>query len=459
MFRKMWPVAWVVLLCACAQPVDYQRPELPVPAHWAPESNPTGNEEAVKTHWSTYFVDPRLHVLIETALKNNRDLRIATARVAEARAQYGVVGADRFPAINLAGSGSIGSTPADLSGTGTVINGQRYDLALTNVSYEVDFWGRVASLTEAARNSYLASEEARHAFQLSLVSEVATSYFTLLQFQELLDFSSAAVLSRENSLSVVGKGRDAGATYDFEYLQAQSALEGARSEHASLIQQRNTAQNKLNYLVGELPQVLPEGRDLEHQGADAVLMAGLPGEVLLARPDVVAAEQRLRAAHANIEAARAAFFPKVALSASLGVASIGLSSLFNGMAWSFQPSIALPLFDGGRLESGRDLVEARKVVAVAEYEKTIQLAFREVADLLSARSTLAAQMRSAQINAQAQQRRLDMVRARHQVGLISVLDVMDGERSLVSAQQTLVQLRRAQLETAAQLYKALGGGT
>ena len=231
-----------------------------------------------------------------------------------------------------------------------------------------------------------------------------------------------------------------------------------RSDLLSVEHQRVLARNRLNYLVGNVPLDLPPGLDLDHQGLSAGIAAGMPGDVLLQRPDVMAAELRLKAAHANIDAARAAFLPKVALTAGLGVASQGLSSLFNGFAWNFQPSIALPLFDDGRLSAGVDVAEARKVIAVADYEKTIQLAFREVADLLSAREALARQVQSAQLNEHAQSRRLEISLARHKAGLINVLEVLDGERNLVSAQQNTVQLRRAQLESAAQLYKALGGG-
>ena len=457
---KVWSVLPVLLLSACAQTVDYQRPELPVPTVWpsgsaAPDQS---SAAAVQPHWSTYFVDPRLHVLIEAALKNNRDLRIAASRVMEARAQFRAAGAERFPGINLLGSGSVGITPADLSGTGTVINGERYDLALTTVSYEMDFWGRLSSLTEAARNTYLATATAQRAFQLSLISDVATTYFKLLQFDEMLRLAQENETSRQNSLALVGKGRELGGADYSEYLQAQSALEGVRSELAGLEQQRASTVNQLNFLVGAVLTDLPPGLDLDHQGLDTTLAPGLPADVLLARPDVVAAEQRLIAAQANIQAARAAFFPKIALTASVGVASIGLGTLFSGSAWSYQPSIGLPLFDGGRLEASRDLADARKVTAVAEYEKTIQQAFREVADLLSARTALAHQMRSARVNQEAQARRLDIANARYQVGLGNYLEVLDGERGLVSAQQSTLQLRRAQLDTAAQLYKALGGG-
>ena len=287
---------------------------------------------------------------------------------------------------------------------------------------------------------------------------MAATYFAQLQCDELVRLAQEAVGSREASLAVVEKGRSIGAADDFEYLQARAALENAHSELANWEQQRNVARNKLNFLIGAVPQDLPAGLDLDHQGLDSVLAPGLPSQVLLDRPDVIAAEQQLIAAHANVDAARAAFLPKVVLTASLGVASAGLQSLFNGAAWSFTPTISLPLFDAGRLAASQDLAEVRKVIAVAEYEKTIQSAFREVSDLLSAREVLARQMRSAQINEESQTRRLDIVLARHGAGLVNVLEVFDGERNLVAAQQATIQARRAQLEAAAQLYKALGGG-
>ena len=452
-----------LVMCACAQTSDYRRPPAPVAAQW-PGQPPVREEGAApstipsSTHWRSYFADPRLQALIASALENNRDLRIAVARVEEARAQFKIVRADRLPTVNLTGTGSIGSTPAELSGTGATINGQRFDLALNVVSYEFDFWGRIANLSEAARNSYLATEEAKRAFQLSLVADVASSYFVQLQLSEMAELTRQAVASREMTLNIIGKGRDIGATYDFEYEQALGALEGLRSELDSVEHQRTVAANRLNYLVGETLADLPPGLDLDHQGLTATLEPGLPSEVLLQRPDVMAAERRLQAAHANIKAARAAFLPKIALTAGMGLASQGLSTLFNGVAWNFQPAIALPLFDDGRLAAGVEVAQARKVIAVAEYEKTIQLAFREVADLLSAREAIARQLHSAQLNEASQNRRLEIALARYHGGLVNVLEVLDGERGLVNAQQSTVQLRRAQLDTAAQLYKALGGG-
>ena len=203
---------------------------------------------------------------------------------------------------------------------------------------------------------------------------------------------------------------------------------------------------------------MPPGLTLREQGFDAALAPGLPADILLMRPDVMAAEQRLRAAHANIDAARAAFLPKILLTAGVGVASQGLTSLFSGAAWNFAPTLSMPLFDGGRLAASVDIAEVRKVIAVAEYEKTIQLAFREVSDLLSARASLIRQMRSAELNEKSQTKRLEIAMARNKVGLTGLLEVLDSQRELVSAQQGATQLRRAQLEASSQLYKALGGG-
>jgi multidrug efflux system outer membrane protein len=329
---------------------------------------------------------------------------------------------------------------------------------ITSVGYEVDFWGRLSKLSEAAKNSYLSTEEARRSFQISLISEVANTYFSLLQFDEITKLGQETMVSRQKALNVILKGRDAGGSYDFEVEQATSSLEAARSTVDSLAHQRTITQNRLNYLVGDIPKSLPDGLSLLEQGLDAALAPGLPSEILLLRPDVMAAEQRLRAAHANIDAARAAFLPKIMLTAGIGVASQGLSTLFNGAAWNFAPSLTLPIFNGGKLAASVDLAEVRKDIAVAEYEKTIQLAFREVADLLSARSSLSKQMQSAQINERAQMKRLEITMARNKVGLTGYLDVLDSEREVLSAQLGATQVRRAQLEASAQLYKALGGG-
>ena len=447
-----------LLLAACASDAPFQRPALPVPDRWDSTERQPFAQQAVHVHWRSFFADPRLQALIELALTNNRDMRIAVARVEEARAQYGIVRADRLPTIGALGAGSFSRTPADLSGVGGVVDGSRYDLSLTSVSFELDFWGRVAGLTDAAKSTYFASAEAQRAFQLSLVADLASSYFTLLQLDQVANLAKSTLDLRSQSLTLVDKGRELGGAYDFDVQLAQGMVASARATLDSVQYQRQVAVNRLNYLVGTTPTALPPGRPMDAQGLDVQLDAGLPGEVLLMRPDVMAAEQRLHAAHANIDAARAAFLPKVLLTAGVGVASQGLLGLFTGSAWTFQPSIAVPIFDGGRLSSALSVAEVRKNIAVAEYEKTIQLAFREVADLLAARESLVRQVVAAAASEGTQKRRLEITQARYQGGLSSFMEVLDSEREWVASQQLTAQVRRAQLESAAQLYKALGGG-
>lgn len=461
MFRTL-TFLLAVFLAACSPQAEFRRPSPPVPNNWPGLTTGAAagiaTRDASKTYWRSFFTDPQLQAYIAAALENNRDFRIAAARVEEARAQYGIAKADLTPTINLLGTGSLSRTPADLSGIGAPLTSQRYDFSLAAVSYELDFWGRLSGLTESARVSYLATEESRRAVYLSLISDVASAYFSLLEMDELTVLSSSALELHEQSLALIGKGRDLGGTYDYEFQLAQGLVESSRASLDGIEHQRKVTLNRMNFLIGNAPLVLPKGRTLDEQGLDTDLAPGLPAEVLLLRPDVMAAEQRLIAAHANIGAARAAFLPKILLTAGLGVASQGLIGLFTGGAWSFQPVISLPLFDGGRIAASVDVAQARKVIAVAEYEKTIQLAFREVADLLSSRVSLARQLRSAAANTKAQERRLQIAQGRFDAGLIGYLDVLAGQRELVAAQQMGTQVRRAQLEASAQLYKALGGG-
>lgn len=449
------------LLAGCSQIGDYTRPAAPVAESWPDAAAPGGKRVAAQTEWRTFFPDPRLQALIAAALERNRDMRMAVARIEEARAQYGITRADRLPTVNANFGRNAAMTPGEaVGGTNTSISGQRYDFTLSTVSYEVDFWGRVNGLSESARASYLSSEEARRAMRLSLIADVANAYFTLLEMSERTQLARAGVGAREKALALVARGREAGFASALDYLQAESALEAARAEVAILDRERAAAANLLQFLVGGFPESLPAGRTLATQDVDADLAAGLPAEVLVARPDVIAAEQRLIAAHANIGVARAAFWPKILLTASVGVASRALATLFapGHNSWAFQPSLNMPLFDGGRNAGNIDLAEARKVIAVADYEKTVQQAFREVADLLAARTTMTEQRRSAEANLKVQDERLKVAQALFKGGQTGYLDVLDAQREHFAAQQSTVQVRRAQLSASAQLYKALGGG-
>ena len=463
--RKSLIIALGTVLAGCSLMPDYQRPEPPVAAQWQQTAQPDGvrkaaERKATETDWRSFFPDQRLQALIAAALEHNRDLRIAAARVEEARALHGITRADRLPGIDAAAGGQLARTPGDLSSTGNAVISHRYDIGLSLLSFELDFWGRVKSLDEAALASFLATEEARRALHLSLVSEVANAYFTLLEMDERTQLAHETVKSRDETRTLISRRREVGLAGDLDFLQADGALELVRAELASLQRQQATAANALVLLVGQQPSSLPAGRALPDQAIVADLAADLPAEVLLLRPDVLAAEKRLIAANANIGAARAAFLPRISLTAGLGTASSALSGLFAGgsESWNFLPALRLPLFDGGRSAAGVDLAEARKVIAVAEYEKTIQQAFREVADLLAARTYLVEQLRAQQAAEKAQSERLRLAEARYKAGVSSHLEVLDAQRESFSAQQATVQTRRARLAAAAQLYKALGGG-
>ncbi len=446
-----------VLLVGCMQTEPFVRPELPVPDNWGASVVIPG-EMARRTHWRTFFTDPQLKALIEVALANNRDLRVAAGRVQEARAQFGLVRADGSPSLNLLGSGNLTRTSSDLSGVGAPLTSQRFDLGVSSLSFELDFWGRIANLTEAARQSYLATQEAQRSVNLSLIADVALTYLSWLQFDEMLVGERDTVLLRDASVKLAKKGFEAGVANDFEYQQALAQLESARGSLANMEYQQGLAQSRLSFLLGNAAFELKPGGRIEQQGLDIALEAGLPSDVLLLRPDVLAAEKRLIATNANVAAARAAFLPRISLTAGMGLASQGLLKLFTGGAWSFLPTISLPLFDGGRTAAGLDLAQARKVIAVAEYERAIQVAFREVADSLALRVSLERQSLAVAANLQAQSRRLEIAVGRFQTGVSGYLEVLEAQRDVISARQTVVQIRRAQLESAVQLYKALGGG-
>jgi len=438
---------------------EYRRPELPVPSKW-PQAVPVEAKPASSVHWHSFFPDLRLQALIAAAIENNRDMRVAVARIEEARALSGIANADRFPNLDLASSGASARTPGDLSLSGRTTISHRYDAGFSLPSFELDFWGRVKSLNEAALAGYLASVEAQQAMRLTLVADVANAYLTVLEMDERAVLARATVTGREQTRFMVSRRREAGFASDLDYLQADGVLELARAELASLERQRAAASNALILLVGREPVNLPPGRSLSDQGILFEVAANIPSEVMLLRPDVRAAEQRLKAASANIGVARAAFFPRISLAAGLGTASNALSGLFGtGQgAWSFQPALRLPLFDNGRSAAGVDLAEARMNIAVAEYEKVVQQMFREVADLLAARERLAEQLRAQERAGKIQGERLRLAEARFKAGVSSFLEVLDAQRDDFAAQQAVVQTRRAELTAAAQLYKALGGG-
>lgn len=449
-------------LSGCSLAPDFLRPAAPVAPSW--QGNAAGARSVAETPWREFFPDARLQALIEAAFEHNRDLRIAVARVDEARGLYGVQRADRLPGLNVSGSQTAARTPGSVSTTGNTLYTRRYDGGLALPAFEIDFWGRVASLSESARASYLATAEAQRSFQLGLIADVASAYFTLLEMEERTQIARATVAARQEGRDILAKRREVGMAGELDFLQADGALELAKADLASLERQRAAAYNALVLLVGKPgldAQLGGSGSNtLAAQGVSADLRVDLPAEVILRRPDIMAAEQKLVAANANIGAARAAFLPKLILVGNVGSAARTIGGLFdsNTGAWSFTPSLTMPLFDWGRTSANLDVAEARKVIAVAEYEKAIQQAFREIADLIVAREQLGQQLTALEAAEKAQVGRLRLAEARYNAGISNYLEVLDAQRDAYSAQQNTVQTRRQLLTTAASLYKALGGG-
>jgi multidrug efflux system outer membrane protein len=449
--NKLLP--WVVLLAGCSFIPEYERPVAPVPAQWPLKVG--AGETALVGDWSAFFTDPQLRTLIAAALEHNRDLRIAVARVDEARALAGIARADRFPGVDVNFQQQAAKVPGDLNTSGQSVISRRYDANLGIAAFELDFWGRVASPETAARAGFFASEFAQRSFRLALIADVASAYYSLAELDARSALAEATVKTRADSRRLIEQRRDVGLATDLDFLAADGAHQSARAESANLARQRAAAENALRLLVGNDPGAVQPAPTF----ALPEIAVGLPSDVLLNRPDVLAAEQKLIAANANIGAARAAFLPKIVLTATAGTASHALSGLFGGGsgAWSFVPLLKWPLFDAGRNEANVDLAEVRKHIAVAEYEKAIQQAFREVADLLAAREHYAAQLQALEAAEQAQAMRLKRVEQRHLGGVSSYLELLDAQREQFAAQQSVLATRRALAASAAGFYKATGG--
>jgi multidrug efflux system outer membrane protein len=446
----------LALLAGCSLIPAYERPAAPVPEHF---DGVTDTAATPLSPWRDYYTDPSLHALIEAALDHNRDFTIALARVEEARALAGIARAERFPTLDAQGSANRSRLPADLSTTGQPLVVSRYDAGFGVTAFELDFWGRVAALSESARAQYLATDEAAKSFRIGLIGDVANTWLLLTEIAERERLAFDTLKSREDSLAIIRKRQEAGLTTDLDVLAAEGLTESMRALWADLKRQRIETENALRLLTG-MAVTLPAPTNVLSQPSMAELAPGLPSDVLLRRPDVRAAEQRLVAANASVGAARAAFFPRITLTASTGSASSELSGLFaaGSKAWLFNPVLTLPLFDAGRIRSTVDVAEARKVQAVADYEKTIQQAFREVVDSLAAGSTYGEQVAALEANLRAQQGRFDRVKARQQAGIANYLEVLDASRDAFLAEQVLVSSRRQFLSAHVTLYKALGGG-
>jgi outer membrane protein, multidrug efflux system len=446
----------------CTMAPKYTRPKAPVPAEW-----PTGPAYATQPstpnsqlpQWQEFIADEKLQQVIGMALTNSRDLRLAALNVERARALYGIQRAELLPTVNANGTGSKKQLPGDLSGSGSRQTMERYDANLGVAAWEIDFFGRIRSLKDRALQEYLASEQARRSAQILLVSSVANAYLALAADRENLALSETTLVAQQNSYNLVKRRYDLGLTPELDLYQAQTPLDAARRDVALYTQQVAQDENALNLLTGSpVPEeLLPT--DLGRVSPPKEIAAGLSSEVLLRRPDVLQAEDLLKAANADIGAARAAFFPRISLTGTIGYASSDLYNLFKSGsgAWSYTPEIVMPIFDA-RTWSGLKLTKVQREIAVAQYEKAIQSAFREVADTLAKRGTVDQQVAAQQslVNASAETYRL--ANLRYDKGIDDYLSVLVAQRSLFAAQQFLVNLRLAKLANQVQLYAALGGG-
>ncbi len=451
-------VAAMSLLAGCMNLAPrYERPAAPVAASFplAPASavSAAGAPAAADLDWQSFVGDERLKRLIALALAGNRDLRIAALNIEATRAQAAVRDADRWPTVSAGLTGS--RTPTASGGINSL-----YTAGLQVTAYEADLFGRLRNLSDAAAAQVLASEEARKAVQISLVAAVASAHVALVADDALLAVTRQTLATREESMRLTRLRFDNGASSELDLRQAESLLESARASLALATRQRALDENALTLLVGQpLPPDLPAALPVEASAGLAELPVGLPSEVLLRRPDVRQAEQLLVAANANIGAARAAFFPRITLTGSVGVASPRLSDLFSsGGAWSFAPQLIQPLFDAGRNQGNLEFAKANRDIAVAQYERAIQSAFREVADALAGRATLGDQLSAQRKLLEAEQARSRLVELRWRNGAASSLELLDAQRSLFAAQQALLQLQAQSAQNLATLYKVLGGG-
>ncbi|MEZ5606458.1 MAG: efflux transporter outer membrane subunit [Burkholderiaceae bacterium] len=482
---RLAALALAALLAGCSFVPPYQQPAAPIAAQWPAPSgaDPAGaTRAAADLPWQDFVQDPALRELVALALQNNRDLRVAVQNIEQARAQYQIQRSNLLPTLagSLSEQRTVPNASADANGQPKVSS--LYTLGVGISSWELDFFGRVAALKDVALSSYLATEEALKTTQMSLIANVIAAGLQLKTDTELLGLAERTLATREQSLQLTQLRLDHGAATALDQQLAQSQVANAQAARAQ--QQRLRAQdiNALTLLVGQplperllpavpaavapapqpdLAQLAPVPAPVAALPAFAPVPAGLPSDLLLRRPDIRAAEQQLIGANANIGAARANFFPRITLTASVGRVSTDLDGLLGSGgtgAWSFAPSISLPIFDGGRNQANLDVAKAGRAIAVAQYEKAIQSAFREVADALAGRATLAAQLDALQAQATAERERYRLTELRYRNGVASHLDLLDAQRSLFAIEQALAQGQLAERNNEVLLYKALGGG-
>jgi len=446
--------AALLTLSGCQIAPVHDKPAAPVPGSFP--SAGANAKAAAEIGWRDFFRNPELQEVIAQALANNRDLKTAALRIEEARALYGIQRADQLPTVNATG----GVTSSRQLFRGQPFETTVYQVGLGMTAFELDFFGRVKNLSDAALAQFFATEEARRSAQIALVGEVAKTWLAERALAEQVLIAERTLKARQDAFDLVKQRFDAGVSNALELRQSETLVQSARVSALALRRQHAQSVNALTLLTGSGTKLPAQTATLSAQQITSDIRAGLPSDLLANRPDIRAAEQRLRASEANIAAARAAFFPRISLTAAVGLASPQLSGLFSGGTgiWSFAPAVSLPIFDSGRNQAGLDLAQVRSNIAVAEYEKAIQVAFREVADALDARATLGDEIAAQERARDAQAARVELAQTRYRNGVANYLEVLDAERELYAAEQQLLQTRLLRLTNAVDLYRSLGGG-
>ena len=462
MIRRSILLAGAAMLGGCTMMPKYEQPAAPISESWPTGSgtNTTTRIPAADIEWHDFFDDPRLQRLIALALENNRDLRVAALRVEQFRAQYRIQRAELFPGVQ----GEASYTRQRFSGAVTAFNSgsilTTYNLSV-GAAYEIDLFGRIRSLKKQALEQYFASDEARRSVQISLISEVATEYLTQLRLREAKAVANRTLESVQNSYNLIKRSFEAGVASELDLRTAEGQVQAVRVNSATFLQLLAQSENALVALVGQpLPDDLPPGKPFQEQSLLRLVPADVPSEVLQRRPDIISAEHTLKAANADIGAARSAFFPRIFLTGAAGTASAKLSNLFTGPSetWSFSPQITVPIFEFGSTWAKLDASKIGKQIEIANYEKAIQTAFREVADALAVRSILDEKLKAQELLVSAEQRRFDLTTARYRQGVDSYVDVLLAQRDLYASQQILLESQAARLLNAVTLYRSLGGG-
>jgi multidrug efflux system outer membrane protein len=463
MARKL--LLLLVLICfgGCTMVPKYSRPAAPVPVDWpkGPAYKESAATEkapaATEVQWRQFFTDPGLQKTIDTALQNNRDLKVAALNVERARAMYRIQRAELLPRVEAGISAS--KQRVRISGQTGLVTLQEFSVNLGISSWELDFFGRIRSLKEKALEEFFASEQARRSAQILLVSEVANAYLTLAADRENLKLAQSTLSTQQAAYNLVNRRVEVGFAPELDLRQVQTQVDSARVDVARYTSQVAQDENALNLLVGSPVPAGLLAKELSVVKPLPDVSPGMSSDVLLKRPDILQAENLLKAANANIGAARAAFFPRIVLTTAVGTASGDLSGLFGpgSAVWSYAPNLVLPIFDA-RTWSALKVTKVDRDIAVAQYEKAIQSAFREVADALAQRGTLGDQLAAQQSLLEATAQTYKLSNARYEKGIDIYLNVLDAQRSLYSAQQGLIAIRLAKLANQVRLYAVLGGG-